>query len=299
MNTLSRFLLTCLVFFNVLQGLAQNNKGRLQPGRLYEPGETLYAPRFGFIAKVPEGWEGMLPRETEVFLLMTTTSTYGEVFMFGREKGDLNSMRETWVKGFVLSETMRLKATDPAIADDMLMGEVVIEGEYINKAFKGFAVAKCNPSGPCITTLMVAPEQYYEAVKATVVQVMKNSSFEPPSTASPYAKFDWNEFLSNKVLVTYGFEQGGSKESEIHLCADGTFSADIKKTGFMKNQNPEYRGRSAGKWTVTGSGPSATIQFTFSGKKSIPVLEAPLLIEDEKVLSNGERYFVGQSDKCK
>jgi hypothetical protein len=299
MNTLSRFLFTCLVFFNVLQGFAQNNKGRLQPGRLYEPGETLYAPRFGFIAKVPEGWEGMLPRETEVFLLMTTTSTYGEVFMFGREKGDLTSMREAWIKGFVLSETMRLKATAPIIADEMLMGEVIIEGEYINKAFKGFAVAKCNPSGPCITTLMVAPEQYYEAVKATVVQVMRTSSFEPPSTASPYAKFDWNEFLSNKVLVTYGFEQGGSKESEIHLCADGTFSADIKKTGFMKNQNPEYRGRSAGKWTVTGTGPSATIQFTFSGKKSIPVLEAPVLIEDEKVLSNGERYFVGQSDKCK
>jgi hypothetical protein len=299
MNILNRLLLTCLVLFNVLQGLAQNNKSRLQPGRLYEPGETLYAPRFGFIAKVPEGWEGMLPRETEVFLLMTTTSTYGEVFMFGREKGDLNSMREAWINGFVLSETMRLKATAPAISNEMLMGEVVIEGEYINKAFRGFAVAKCNPSGPCITTLMVAPEQYFEAVKATVVQVMQNSSFEPPSTASPYAKFDWNEFLSNKVLVTYGFEQGGSKESEIHLCADGTFSADIKKTGFMKNQNPEYRGRSAGKWTVTGTGPSATIQFTFTGKKTIPVLEAPVLIEDEKVLSNGERYFVGQSDKCK
>ncbi len=299
MRKLYHLLFTLVVIMTSLSGHAQKNKSRLQPGRLYEPGETLYAPRFGFSAKVPEGWEGMLPRETEVFLLMTTTSTYGEVFMFGREQGDLNSMREAWMKGFELSESMRLKATAPAITDEMLMGEVVIEGEYINKSYKGFAVAKCNPSGPCITTLMVAPEQYYEAVKATVVQVMRTSSFEPPSTASPYVDFDWNEFLSNKVLVTYGVEQGGSKESEIHLCADGTFSANIKKTGFMKNQNPEYRGSKTGKWIVTGTGPSATIQFTFSGKKSLPALEAPVQIEDEKVLSNGERYFVGQSDKCK
>jgi len=297
MNKLKYPLFVLLVLIS-LQGLAQTNKGRLQPGRLYKPGETLYAPRFGFTAKVPEGWEGMLPRETEVFLLMTTTSTYGEVFMFGRDKGDLNSMRDAWVKGFELSETMKLKASSATIEDELLKAEVKIEGEYINKAYKGFAVARCSPSGPCITTLMVAPEMYYEAVKAMVVKVMQASSFEPPSNASLYTNFNWNEFLSNKVLVAYGFEQGGSKENEIHLCADGTFSANIKKTGFMKNQNPEYRGRTSGNWTVSGTGPATTIQFTFS-KKDLPILEAPLLIEDEKVLSNGERYFVGQSDKCK
>lgn len=298
MNRLNNPLLILLCLVLVLGVKAQTNKGRIQPGRLYKPGETLYAPRFGFTAKVPEGWEGMLPRETEVFLLMTTTATYGEVFMFGREQGDLNSMRDAWVQGFVLSETMKLKASTAAIEDGLLKADVKIEGEYINKSFKGYAVAKCNPSGPCITTLMVAPELYFEAVKTMVVQVMQASSFQPPSTASPYTNFDWNEFLSNKVLVAYGFQQGGSKENEIHLCADGTFSANIKKTGFMKDQNPEYRGRTSGTWVVSGTGPSATIQFTFS-KKDVPILEAPLLIEDEKVLSNGERYFVGQSDKCK
>lgn len=297
MNKLNYPLLILLILVSV-QGLAQTNKGRIQPGRLYEPGEMLYAPRFGFTAKVPEGWEGMLPRETEVFLLMTTTATYGEVFMFGREKGDLNSMRDAWVKGFELSETMKLKATNATIEEELLKAEVKIEGEYINKSFKGYAVARCNPSGPCITTLMVAPEMYYEAVKAMVINVMQTSTFEPPSTASPYTNFDWNEFLSNKVLVAYGFEQGGSKENEIHLCADGTFSANIKKTGFMKDQNPEYRGRTSGTWTVSGTGPSTTIQFVFS-KKDLPIFEAPLLIEDEKILSNGERYFVGKSDTCK
>lgn len=60
----------CLIFIALtFQSVAQKKKVRLQPGKMYEPGETLYAPRFGFIAKVPEGWEGILPRESEVFLL--------------------------------------------------------------------------------------------------------------------------------------------------------------------------------------------------------------------------------------
>lgn len=296
-----KFIYLPFVFLVVLcatQCMAQNKKSRLQPGRMYKTGETLYAPRYGFTAKVPTGWDGMLPRESEVFLLMTTTETYGEIFIFGRDKGDLNSTRDAWMKGFDLSETIRMVAKSPSITDGILSAEVIAEGEYINKGNKGFAVSRCNPSGPCVTILMIAPVQFYESVKNTVLQVIRESSFEPPSNVSPYADLDWKEFLSSKVLVTYAMEQGGSKESEIHLCTDGTFRADIKKTGFFKNVNPQYRGRSAGKWTVTGTGEVATIQFTFD-KKGLPMLEAPLTIKDEQVFSNGERYFVGQSDKCK
>jgi len=44
-----------------MEACTQNKKCRIEPGRLYEAGETLYAPRFGFTATVPEGWEGMSP----------------------------------------------------------------------------------------------------------------------------------------------------------------------------------------------------------------------------------------------
>ncbi len=295
----SIYIFLCVViFFTTVNSLAQTKKNRLQPGRMYEAGETLFAPRFGFTAKVPEGWEGMLPRESEVFLLTTTTTTYGEIYVFGREQGELASMRDSWLKGFDLSETIRLKAINPSIAEDMLSAEVVAEGEYINKGNKGFAVSRCSASGPCVTILMVAPLQFYETVKTTVIQFMKSSSFQPSSNASPYADFNWTEFLSNKVLATYASVQGGSKETQVHLCADSTFNADIKKSGVLKNQNPQYRGRSSGKWMVTGTGAETTIRFTFN-KKNLPSLEAPLIIKDEQVYSNGERYFVGKSDKCK
>ncbi len=291
-------LLFCLFIVGSFQANAQQKKSRLQPGRMYKAGETLYAPRFGFIAKVPEGWEGVLPRESEVFLLTTTTATYGEIFVFGREHGDLNSMQEGWIKGVDLSETIRIKAIKPTQQDGLLFSEITAEGEYINKGFKGFAISRCSPSGPCVTTLMTAPVQYYEAVKNTVTEFMKSSTFEAPSNASPYADFDWQDFLSNKVLVTYASAQGGSKENMIHLCRDGSFTATLKKKGFFKEQNPAYKGNLAGQWTAKGDGEKATIQFIFTNKSLAPV-EVPLTINDEKVTSNGERYFVGKSDKCK
>lgn len=291
-------LIIWLLLSQTLISAHAQKKNRIQPGRMYQPGETLYAPRYGFTAKVPEGWEGMLPRESEVFLLSTTTATYGEVYVFGRDRGELNAMKDSWLKGIDLSETIRLKASNPVISGDMLSSEVIAEGKYINKGLKGFAISRCNPNGPCVTTLMVAPLQFFDDVRKMVTEFMMAATFGTPSTASPYADFDWKEFLSGKVLATYESIDGGSKESKIHLCGDGTFTADIRKTGFLKNQNPGYKGKMTGTWEVAGIGEATTIRFTFNKKDLLP-FEAPLLIKDEKIYSDNERYFAGKSDKCK
>ncbi len=62
---MKRCILIVLVLFSTT-GFTQSKKTRIQPGRIYQPGEMLYAPRYGFTARVPEGWEGSLPRESEV-----------------------------------------------------------------------------------------------------------------------------------------------------------------------------------------------------------------------------------------
>jgi hypothetical protein len=292
-----RLSIIILLVITCFQSVHAQKKKRLQPGKMYNAGDTLYAPRFGYIATVPQGFQGTLPRESEVFLLTTTTSTYGEIYVFGRAEGDLPVMAEAWKKGIDLSETIRIKAVNPILKDETLSSEVIAVGEYINKGTKGFVISRCSPNGPCITVFMVAPVQFYESVKNTATQFMTNSKFEPPSNVSPYADFDWKEFLSDKVLATYTSIKGGTRESLIHLCADGTFQSDIQKSGILKNHNPEYRGKLSGKWIVIGTGDEGRIQFTFD-KKKLAVFEAQLKLKDEKVYSDGERYFVGESDKC-
>jgi hypothetical protein len=279
--------------------VAQNSKDRLQAGRLYAAGETLYAPRLGFITKVPEDWQGVLPRETEVFMLTTTnTSIYGEIYMFGKEQGDLKTMRESWIKGFDLTETMRLKASNPTLTEGTLSSEVVAVGESINEGYRAFAIARCNPDGPCVTLLALMPKQFYEEIYKVATEVMAKSTFETPSNVSPYANFNWRKFLSDKQFFAYAYVEGASKDNRVQLCADGTFTSDIQKKGWMKNENQQYNGRNSGHWIVDGVGDQTTMHLTFK-KKDVPPMDIVLSIKDEKIFANGERYFVGESKKCK
>jgi hypothetical protein len=280
-----------------VQSVAQK-KSRLQPGRLYEGGETLFAPRLGFTAKVPDGWQGLLPEGTEVFSLSSMTSVFGEIYVFGREQGDLNAMKVVWGKGIDFTESIKLKAIDPVIKNDILSSEVIGEGDAINKGNRAFAIAKCNPSGPCVTLLTLAPIQFFEAVKNVAIKFMETSSFEPPSNAPIHADLEWKEFLSNKSLLAYIDMDGGSKQNTVDFCADGTFTSSVKKKGFLKKENPKYNGNNAGQWTVEGVGEQTKLRLTFK-KKDVPPLEVTLTIKEEKIFANGERYFIAQSTKCK
>jgi hypothetical protein len=291
-------LLVLIATILAVQSAAQNKMTRLQPGRLYEGAETLYAPRLGFTAKVPEGWQGLLPEGTEVFSLSSMTTVFGEMYVFGREQGDLNSMKATWAKGFDLTETIRLKAIDPIIKNDILSSEVIGEGDAVNKGNRAFAIARCNPSGPCVTVFTLIPLQFYEAVKNVAVKFMETSSFEPPSNAPMHADLDWKEFLSNKSFLAFVDVEGGSKENRVELCADGTFTSSIKKKGWLKKENPQYNGKNSGQWTTEGVGEQTRLHLTFK-KKDVPPLKVMLTIKDEKIYANGERYFIAQSTKCK
>lgn len=296
---LLRYLFLLITCVSVVQVLAQKKTNRLQPGKIYSAGEKIYAPRYGFNATIPEDWEGMLPRESEVFLLTPTGAVFGEIYIYALENMDLTSLKAAWIKGVDLSESIRLKAVNPTLEGDLLYSEGIGEGDKINKGNKAFAVARPTTNGACIVAISIMPVQFFEPIKNTLLTFMRNSTLGEPSNASPYADLNWEELLSGKSLITYMYGEGGSKDTEIDLCKDGSFTATIKKSGFMKNQNADYHGRLMGTWRVEGTGESTKLTFTFTGKKKLAPIEAVLTIQEDKIFSGGERYSVGQSLRCK
>ena len=64
----------------------------------------------------------------------------------------------------------------------------------------------------------------------------------------------------------------------------------------MKNLRPEYKGKLSGIWTAEGIGPSGNLHLEF---KKLPAIDVSMQIKDEKIYANGDRYFVGESKKCK
>ena len=269
---------------------------RLQPGKLYESGEKLFAPHFGFTGIVPSGWSGLLPRESEVFLL-TSETTPAEIFVFAREHGNLNSMKKDWEKGFEMDVGLTLGAKAATIKENILSTEVVMAGSNTDKSKRGYAISRCGGHGPCVICLAITPVANYEATVKTAERFITSASFEAPSSASPYEDFDWKKFLSGKMVRTYAYQEKGSKETTINLCPDGSFYANVSKKGIMKNQNPQYYGKLEGIWTADGIGELGNLHFEF---KKLSAMDIVLRIRDEKIYANDERYFVADANnKCK
>lgn len=296
---------TTFILALVLLGMAfsipvigQSAKKRIQPGRMYNSQDTLFSPRFGFSSQVPVGWIGTLPRESEVFLLTSVDGSSGEIFIFGRAATDLFQLAEVWKQGVDVTETLRLKAVDPKVSGSVLQSEVIAEGGYLQNQNKAFAATKCGDQGTCITILAVGTEQSYQSVSAAAMELLDKGTFIVPSIESPYENFDWKEFLSNKLMITYDQVVGGARQTQINLCENGTFFAKVKKRGIMRNVNPEYKNRMSGTWTVMGDGPEAILNLTFN-KKGLSPLSVPLTLKEEALFVGEERYYASEATGCK
>lgn len=288
-------LVAAFIYFPVS---GQSAKKRIQPGRMYNSLDTLYAPSYGFTSQVPVGWIGTLPRESEVFLLTSTNGSFGEIYVFGRATTDLQQLSELWKQGVEVTETLKLKAIDPKISGQLLQSEVEAVGNYVKNQNKAFAATKCGNQGTCITILAVGTEDSYEAVSGAALEFLEKGTFAVPSFESPFENFDWKEFLSNKLMITYDQVVGGARQTQINLCENGTFSANVKKRGIMRNVNPEYKNRMSGSWTVVGEGPQATLNLTFN-KKGLSPLSVPLTLKEEALYVGEERYYASEATGCK
>lgn len=276
---------------------AQLPSNRLKPGTLYHPGDSVKSPRLGLSARMPQDWDGVLPRDTEVFLMMPNVNMVGEMFVIVNEKLDLDGQRKRWESGAELAPGLKLQIDGGVNVrkGDILSAGGKVVGAQANAQNLVYLEGKCSPFGFCVVTVALADKNSLERVKQGLQAFMNSMSFVKPSTDSPYKNFDWKPFLSGKVLLGINYEQGGKKEDEVDLCADGTFESRITRTGIFKDQAKKYQGRKKGKWEVKSNGEKATLKFTF--EKLDPV-EIELLAKDEEIYVRGARYFVGESERC-
>jgi len=270
---------------------------RLKPGTMYHQGDSVRSPRLGLSARIPEGWDGVLPRDTEVFLLMPNVTMVGEMFILVNENLDLAGQRKRWEAGSELSPGLKLQIDgDITVREgDILSASGKVVGAQANAQNRVYLESKCSPHGFCIVAIALADNSSFERVKQGLQALMTSASFKKPSTDSPYKNFDWKPFLSGKVLLGINYEQGGKKEDEVDLCADGTFESRITRTGIFKGQAKKYQGKKQGKWDVKSNDEKAILTFTF--EKLDPV-EIELVAKDEEIYIRGGRYFVGESERC-
>lgn len=278
---------------------AQLPSNRIKPAEMYHSGDTVRSPRLGVQSRIPEGWAGVLPRDTEVFLLMPQDNTIGEIYVMVNEKIDLNEQAKRWKQGVALADGLVLSPEGGITqrGPDVIAATGAMAGAKANNSqLKVYAEAKCSPYGFCIAFLSTADARNFEKVKKTVQTIVDNTVFQAPSNESPYKNFDWKKFLSGKILLAMGYDENSKKIDEVDLCSDGTFRSKITRTGIFKGQAKDYTGKKQGTWDVRSNGEKATITLTFS---KLPPVDVELVAKDEEIYINGTRHFAGESQQCK
>jgi hypothetical protein len=269
-------------------------ENRLRPGQMYEPGKVVYAPRYGLKSKIPEGWEGTLPRETEVFLLMPISVISGEIYVWGTENDSPDQLKKRWMTGMKMGSGVTLKAAGPiGQRGQAITAEGELQGATNTNQRKIYAEARCSEFGICVTYILLA-ENGYDQAKAALQAFVDQSTFDQPRDVSIYEGFDWQKFLTDRELITYESNETAKKVNEVHLCHDGTFYSEIKRKGLMKGDVKPYQGKKKGTWSVA-PGQRSVLVLVF---EKAPKAEIGLYIEDDKVYANGTRHFVAYSERC-
>jgi len=279
----------------ILTSIIGNGQG-VQPGKMYEAGDELIGPMYGVNSKVPDGWMGLLPMDTEIFLLVPVGSNMdGEIYVTA-DTTDFETIKKQWILGLKLDNGNTLKSDGELfMRGDALASNVIIEG-YGASSFKGYIEAKCGEFGTCISFLLLCPPQFYDSLKEGLLQLSDNTSMVKPSLSSVYEKFDWREFLSGKYVANFDYVPGAKSESEIWLCPDGSFRSKLKRGGTLKNDANEYQGKKSGTWKTSSIGKTGILTLEIDKMDRI---DLDLLIENERLFVNGKRFFAMLTNECK
>ena len=288
-------LFACSSFLMLNTAAYAQKKNRMKPGELYEPGAIVQAPRFGVESKIPEGWEGSLPRDTETFLLTPRKSVAGEIYIWGMENDDPERLKKRWREGVDMGSNIFLKAKEPiSKRGDVITADAELSGSTNANGRRMYAEARCSSFGICVVYLLLGEPTTFELAKKDLQYFVDQTILSEPKNISIYEGFDWKGFLEGHMLMSIESAQKKEKLNEVHFCADGTFYSSIKRKGLLKEEIKEYQGNKTGTWSVEpGQRTMLVLKFT-----KAPEVEIELFIDNEKVYANGERHFVGYSERC-
>jgi hypothetical protein len=270
------------------------SQAKLKPSQRYSSGEVVYGARAGVKTVIPQGWLGMLPRDTELFLLMPVDGSNGEIYV--TVSGNLNKeeRKANWLSGLDLGNGNVLRS-DGNFMDRNGNLSSFLKLDQKTSTDRGYIETVCGPYGVCLTVTLLGGEAGFDKLQEAVYYFIDNIKWQEPSNKGDYDDFDWNEFLSGKHLLNYDYVPNAKAENDIWLCSDGTFTTKLKRSGLLKDQAKEYKGTKTGTWETSSVGQSGVLILNY---KKLDPLKVSLKIDDEQIYLNEKRHFVMKSSVC-
>jgi hypothetical protein len=145
----------CILLCLILIHFTVSAQERIRPGIIYQSGDTIHAPRYGITTVIPEGWVGVLPQQTEMFLLMAKDNPQSSIYAFGIEDTE-KSLQDRWMQGpglKVENNIQLVRSSEVFRRHDAIAADLTVENSTNN--LKGYIEAKCSDFGRCLILLLV------------------------------------------------------------------------------------------------------------------------------------------------
>jgi hypothetical protein len=281
----------CFIVFASNQLFAQ---AKLKPSKHYSSGEVLYGANAGVKSVVPQGWSGMLPRDSEIFLLLPEDGSNGEIYITADAGIDEEQRKSNWLLGLELGNGNVLKSDGKIFKrGNSLASEVVLAQKTTDG--KGYIESQCSPYGTCVSATLLGAPQDFEKMQKALYEFMDKITWVKPNLQGDYGDFAWSEYLSGKHLLNYDYVPKAKSENDLWLCPDGTFTTKLKRGGLLKDQAQSYKGKRKGNWETSSVGQTGVLTLNY--EKLLP-LKVTLKIDDDRIYLNDKRHFVMKATDC-
>ena len=270
-------------------------QAKLVPSKHYSSGDVLYGAKSGIKSVVPQGWSGMLPRDSEIFLLLPEDGSNGEIYITADAGIDEDQRKANWLAGLELGNGNVLKSDGKifnrgkSLASEIHLTQKTIEG-------RGYIENQCSPYGACVSATLLGAPQDFEKMQAALYEFMDGITWVEPNLEADYGDFNWQEYLSGKRLLNYDYVPNSKSENDIWLCPDGTFTTKLKRGGLLKDQAQSYKGTKKGRWETSSQGQTGILTLNY---EKLDPLEVSLKIDDDRIFLNAKRHFVMKATVCK
>ncbi|MGB0722831.1 MAG: hypothetical protein ACPGU7_10600 [Gammaproteobacteria bacterium] len=286
-NPLPR-LLAMLVLVVPLMCGAQDPSGiSIEPGRLYEGPQRLFAPAYGTGFDLPSGWRGLHPPGAEMFL-MERPGKAGLLVILGAGGSDAEITRALAGNIPLDAQTVLSPIGPTETTEGVHSNRFDVQG---NASLVGFGIAKLFDSGVGIGVLSVGPGKDTE-LETAARTVFNSLGYEKPSGPTLADGTLWSDYLAGKKLE-YLVSDGGRRHDIMRLCRDGSV--------FRRNSGSSFGGlgvgtaasQAGGRWQVEGFGGQATLHIQLhNGDSARWRLSRP----GGKLHLDGQRWFITRGD---
>jgi len=298
MNALSQIFIALVALLVIQTSVLAATE--ISPGILYQGGTKLIASDYGVEFDVPQGWQALLPEDSDV-LMMEPVGGVARIVISAVTNSSENAIQQ------LMSESQPLEADSQLIPG----GRVTKKGRIF---FQSFSVRGSNPQNLAATAyarlghnktafyvMLLEPvnQDKYKTINRSLVDSVRFKQLTSSSVAS-LDKENWEQQLKGRSLKYLKTEGGLSEEKQIYLCSNYTFSyyenSNYLSSDVYTDFSSASQNQQTGSWKINGN----TILLTWEdGSTTNSTLSRQNAQGESGTFVDGQRWFQVENSVCR